>query len=127
MKTLKSFISVIVLCKAKVRLFILAGGIGMEKFDHDRFLTPMLRDEYARDTVIVVNTGMSQSSMYDWDKNYEGPYTRQSWTPVENADLIQQSGLLFDQAVASVGSTLGNTKPDYVGLIWFQGWKDAKD
>ncbi|MEX0775966.1 MAG: sialate O-acetylesterase [Phycisphaeraceae bacterium] len=102
-----------------VRLFILSGQSNMAAMDPDVSFTPMLKEAFVHDDVVVVKHAVNGQLIRMWYKDWQAPEGAQVKGKGRN-------GRHYDTLLAAVKEALaGKPRPASVTFVWMQGEADA--
>ncbi|KAB2645385.1 MAG: sialate O-acetylesterase [Verrucomicrobia bacterium] len=104
----------------KVRLFVLSGQSNMQGVNPDTSFTPVVKQAFPGDDVIVVLHAVGGVPIRQWWKGRTGPHDASA------AGAEKLTGDLYDALMAKVKTALAGKTPDTVAFAWMQGERDAK-
>lgn len=97
----------------KVRLFVLSGQSNMQGVNPDTSFTPVVKEAFPGDDVIVVLHAVGGVPINRWWKG-----------PAAGGEKV--TGDMYDTLMAKVKTALAGKTPDSVAFAWMQGERDAK-
>lgn len=98
-------------------LFILSGQSNMALLNHEESFTPILKDKFGEENVIVVKDASGGQPIRRWYKD---------WKPLIGNEPKAQPDL-YDSLMTKVYSAIKNEKIATATFIWMQGERDAKE
>jgi hypothetical protein len=98
----------------KVRLFVLSGQSNMQGVNPDTSFTPVVKQAFPKDDVIVVLQAEGGMAIRRW------------WKGGADAQPASAAGDLFGKLTTRVKTALAGKTPDSVAFCWMQGERDAK-
>jgi Carbohydrate esterase, sialic acid-specific acetylesterase len=104
----------------KVRLFVLSGQSNMQGVNPGGSFTPVVKQAFPADDVIVVHYAEGGTPIRRWWKGWTGPHDASA------VGAEKPPGDLYDALMARVKTALAGKTPDTVAFAWMQGERDAK-
>lgn len=104
----------------KVRLFVLSGQSNMQGVNPHASFTPVVKQAFPADDVIVVHYAEGGTPIRRWWKGWTGPYDASA------VGAEKPPGDLYEALMGRVKTALAGKTPDSVVFAWMQGERDAK-
>ena len=98
-------------------LFILSGQSNMARLKPEESFTPVIKEKFGEENVIVVKDALGGQPIRRWYKD---------WKPLEGNEPKAQPDL-YDTLMTKVYSAIENKKIATITFIWMQGERDAKE